>query len=274
MVINTVITRQGHIQDGFWSFGSGPKNVIILGSCRVLPYAQYFDYLNADNRFTIVLIDVVNFYYDEQDRAVDPLLVTSRFENSPRLLEAFQRCQWFIHEHTANFGMFNTSRAESKNIYQFGIKPEIDVMLPNYNDHFVLFQDLVSFNPRIQAKARTENGVLGQETQAEMKAIGLKDIARFLDICQASSLPEFGSIFQETWTKIRYWQTCNHISNNFTIAIMRLLNERFLHLDIPGSFWTRVSSEDMYANPHTPITKYDQQNYAIAWPEQVEPLKF
>lgn len=275
MTLNTINTKAEHFNHGFWSTGTGPEVVVILGSCRVVPYAQYFEYLNASNRFTVALIDVVNFYYDAQGFQVDPVPVVLRFENDPVLLDTLKRCKWFLHEHTANFGIFNTDLVESKNIYQFGINPAVDIMIPNFNDLFILFQDLVNFDSAIRAQAKSDCETLGglhTETQQFIKARGLADIEKFLSICDKSSLPEFGTLFNETWRKVRYWQTCNHISNAFTIAIFGMICDKLDIHPTPG-FWADVAREDMYANPHTPVTTYDRNVYGIEWNEPTEVLK-
>lgn len=273
---NTVNTVDGHYQRGFFTVGSGPTVILIEGSCRVVPYLNYFHYLNGNNRFTIHLCDVVNFYWDLEGKPIDPTHWTEKFESNPQMLEMLKSVKWFMHEHTESFGMLNTERTCAKNIYQFGIQPEIDIALPNFNDIFILFQEHAQFDPEMRKRMYDElhqHGTLLQETQAAVKAKGDAALAKFTGFCRKSSLPEFADIFEQTWRQKRYWWTGSHVSNVFTMTVFRLLNDKFFHLETTPEFWNRLTYEDMYCEPHSPITKYDRQNYGIQWPQPDEDLK-
>jgi len=268
---NTVNTKSEHYTKGSFSVGSGPEVVVILGSCRVVPYLQYFEYLNADNRFTIHLINVVNFYYDQSDKQVDPNEFTKQFETNAVLLDTLKRCKWFIHEHTENFGMFNTANDAPKNIYQFGMAPEKDISIPNWNNTFVLFQEYVLFDRDIRNQVIDDlkNGDLRAETKLMMKEKGNAAIVKFLEICAKTDVPEMVAIFTLNWRSTRFFWTGNHITNHFTTSVFRVINNNFFHIPIPDGFWERVQSEDLYAEPHTQVTKWDVEMYELTWPQPV-----
>ena len=273
-MIDTANSKPDHYVKGSYSIGTGPEVVVILGSCRVLPYVNYFHYLNTDNRFTIHLINVVNFYYNATNEPTDVAAMCASFENNAELLATLKACKWFIHEHTENFGMFNTERNEiisEKNIYQFGMKPDVDVSIPNFNNTFILFQELVNYDEFARTNAQLDK-TLTRGVQDYIKAKGLMAIDHFLKICALTSLPEFGALFGATWQTTRYFWTGNHVSNKFTRLVFALMNEKFLHIPVNGVFWDRIESEDMYATPCTPITQYDVDNYGLQWPQAVEGL--
>jgi hypothetical protein len=275
-LLNTVNTARMHYQKGCYTVGSGPVGVIILGSCRVLPYVNYLAYLNTDNRFTVHLINVVNFSYNEFGQSVDPTESTKRFEFNSGLLEAINGCKWFIHEHTANYGMFNTAKDGHKSIYDFGMKPEIDISLPNFNDIFILFQELVDLDSEVKEIAKKDHetiGGLSLTTQEFIKQKGVKRLEYFTDICTKTSLPEMVDIFKANWREVRYWWTGNHISNEFTVAVFRLMESKFLHLGLTEQFWSWCMSWDLYSTPASPITIYDVLNYGINWKQELKPLK-
>lgn len=275
-MFNTVNTQGSHFDKGFWSTGTGAIKVLIVGSCRVLPYVNYFHYLNDGNRFTINLVNVVNFYYDRQGKELDTKTATAAFEGNPETLKMLKETNWFLHEHSENFGMMNTSRDCPKNLYQFGLNPQVDAGIPNLHCIHVMAQEYVDFDAKIKAWAKADYAArksLSPELQAEIKKRGLERIQHFLEICQKSGVPEFGPIFEQNWRTTRYFWTGTHISNEFSIAVFRLLNDKHLHLQIPEAFWARVKKEDLYSSPRVQVTKYDVENYGLKWPQPVEPLK-
>lgn len=273
-MIDCLTTHLSTITEGCYTFGTGPLPVLILGSCRIMPYVNYFAWLNHDNRYTIHVVDVVRFHYDSSQKMIELSGVLPKFETDAKLLAKLKSVRWFIHEHTANYAMFNTDRAEMKHIYQFGLKPEIDIAIPNFNNHFILFQDYVAMDKAIGDAVRASGGKVSPELQATIRKKGLEDALRFERLADLTNLPEFSVLFQTTWRHIRYWWTVNHISKAFTLEVFRLMNDKFLHLDIPAKVMIQIqNSPDMYAMPHTPVTQYDRDNYGIDWPEPTEPLK-
>lgn len=272
---DTLNTKNAHYANGYHCVGHGPEVIVILGSCRVLPFVNYIDQLNADGRFSIVLINVVNFSFDQQDQQVDGIEFTKQFEINENLLETLKRCKIFIHEHTANYGCFNTDRQQEKNIYQFGMSPEIDISIPNFHNIFILFQELVDLDAAVRdsAKQDIENfGALSEGLQSIIKDRGLKRIQDFLDICAKTDLPEFGAAFSENWRTTRYWWTGNHVSREFTEKVFALMSAKFLHLDLTPEFWKWCEGYNPYSTPCTRITKYDVEAFGLNWPQPVEEL--
>ncbi len=266
---NTVNTAAPHYINGSYCTGFGPDVVVVLGSCRVLPILNALHYLNV-GKWELHLINLVSWYFDEAGHQVDPNEFTKRFETNPVLLDVFRRCKWFIHEHAASFGMFNTDPGQSKHIYQFGMKPEHDIAIPNFHDIFIILQELVDFDEAIRNEARA--GV-SDALKARVKERGIQQIERFLDICSKSSIPEFGPVFRDTWRSTRYFWTGNHVSHQFTNAVFRLINDKFLKIaDIDGAL-ARVESDNMYSTPCTRITVHDREMYQLTWPQADEPLR-
>lgn len=250
-MIDTVNTQQAHYTDGCFLIGKGEHTIILLGSCRVLPYANYFHRLNSDGRFTICLINIVNFAFDRQGKAVDSGVFTQQFESNLVLLEMVRRCRWFIHEHAENFGCFNTSRTSPKNIYQLGLKPELDICLPNFNDRFILEHDYTS---------------CGMPTPEDYVERGEAEVKAFCNVCELSSFPEMSDHFKENWRTTRFFWRPNHISAAFSMYVFKQMNDRFLKLSLSGDFLSAAGREDLFREPHTQVTQRDIAGYKLKWP--------
>lgn len=275
MTYNTINTKNGHHTHGFHCVGTGPEVIVILGSCRVLPYFNYLDRLNTNNRFSVVLVNVVNFSFDAQGNPVNGREFTKQFETNEVLMSVLKRCKWFLHEHICTYGMFNVDKEQEKHIYQFGMAPEIDISIPNWNDIFILFQELVDLDTHVRQWTKVDMetwGAISGDLKKHVKEKGESRIQHFLDICAKTSLPEFGRIFQSTWRGNRYWWTGNHISSKFTTAVFQLMNNKFLHLALPDDFISWCLADDAYSTPCSRITKYDREAFGIEWPQATEEL--
>lgn len=275
MTFDTLNTKPGHHENGHFCVGSGSEVVVILGSCRVLPYLNYLNILNSENRFSLVLINIVNFSFDQQDQPVDGREFTKRFENEGPLWYIVKQCKIFIHEHCENYGCFNTSRESEKNIYQFGMAPEIDISIPNFHNIFILFQELVDLDAAVHEWAKNDiaaTGELSEELKAKVKEKGMARIQDFLEICAKTDLPEFGDVFQSTWQYCRYWWTGNHVSSAFTESVFGMMNSKYFKIEPPVEFLEWCKTYNPYSTPCSKITRYDREAFGIQWPQPTEEL--
>lgn len=276
-MITTYEIKKEQLKNGYYQTGTGDTTILIIGSCRVAPYVNYFRRLNTDNRFKICHIDPFNWNWDEQDNRVDYEKVIESLETDPRILNLLAETKWYIHEYYDQFGMFNTSKEKPKNIHQFGLNPELDICIPNFNDLFILFQDIYTFDQEINGLVKNDfalHGSISNETIAKMKAIGEKNIEKFLSICSLSSFPEMAGVFNHYFRKLRFFWTYNHISMHFSRTIFELMNMKFLKIDNLGhEFWDAIGKEDLFKDPHTGITQYDVDAYGLGWNEAVKEFK-
>ena len=44
-----------------------------------------------------------------------------------------------------------------------------------------------------------------------------------------------------------------------------MLNDKFLNLETDGGFWNAVEQEDLFKDPHTPVTQEDVDGYRLEW---------
>lgn len=271
-MINTVQIKQQQLSKGFFTIGSGAEVILVLGSCRVVNYISYLQEINTDNRFTIHSLDPFNWNWDAKDRRVDYIKAIEVLETNPDMLKMLASVTIFIHEYYANFGMFNCDRENEKNIYQFGMKADIDICIPNFNDLFILFGDIVTFDERLRKMAIQDylaTDKLSEFTENEIFKTGKKNIEKFYDVCSKSDLPEMAEVFKEWACVTRLFWTYNHVTKYFTLAVFQIMNEKFLHL----SFVYDNRHEDIFANNYTHLTEYDRKYYGFQWDEEIRPLR-
>lgn len=234
--------------------------VLILGSCRVVPYLNYFDQANAvcGNRFKIYAIDPINYVIDAAGNMLDTAGLLKALETDERFLSILRSVTIFVHEWLESFGILNTA---TPGIYDFGMAPRIDVTLANFHDVFLMFKDFAQFDP-------TLTGELTEEQQLRVFQEGEAHIERFCNICLKSSFPDFGAWFRENWLRVRLFHSFNHVSSAFTLELFRRANEQFLHLPLDDAYWTRIGSVDLYGNVSTPLCTYDVKWRPYSWPDE------
>ncbi len=237
-MITTVDTKREQLRNGCFESGSGPEKILIIGSCRCMGYVNYLVRANADNSMTIRKIDPHDFHWNEQDEFIDFEAKINSLETDPRILQILRETTVYIHEYFDSFGMFNSSRDNLKNIYQFGLNPRLDICIPNYHD-----VPIIGFD--------RETGVAALE--------------KFYGICRKTDFPEMEQYFRDNWKTTRMFWSWNHVSKNFTLFIFRLMNEKFLHLKLDSSFWAEAEKEDLFSNTPEKVEHQDRYNHGIVW---------
>lgn len=268
-MINTVNTKQQQLTKGAFKIGSGSTVVLLIGSCRSVSYLIYLNRYNElnGNPLTIYFIDPFNWNWDLKNNRTDFESVIKSLETNEYILNIFRTAKIYIHEYYENYGMFNT-----KNIYNFGLNPEIDVCLPNFNNKFILFNDILTFDSVLREKAikdYSENNKLSDETITLVRGVANNNINKFYDLCMITGLPEFAEYFKSNYKTTRLFWTSNHVSKYFTLEMFRLLNEKYLKFNLSEQFWNDINKDDMFANNYTYLSEYD----GYEWGEEVKPLK-
>lgn len=249
-MIYTLTTKLEQLKNGFFSTGTGPLKVLVLGSCRTMPYLNYLARWNeTDNGMTIRYINPVDWSWNLREEELDLEVELAKLETDQRILDALASTDIFVHEHFGNFGMFNTSREAEKNIYQFWMKPGQDISVPNFHDHFILYDDFKAFN------ALTDDWMIKGDFA----------VRKFCTNCKFSSFPEMADYFMDNWKTVRLFWTPNHISAAFSLYIFHLMNAKFLHLSLTEDFWQQAGGEDMFCTPSTAVTQHDRDAYGLTW---------
>lgn len=274
-MINTVNTKQGQLTDGYFKTGSGDELLLVIGSCRSVPYLNYLEKYNNQNgnMFTIAFIDPFNFLYDKYDNRIDGEANIDSLETNESILYLLKSTSIIIHEYYSNYGMFSFDLNKDKNIYGFGLNPKIDVCIPNFNDNFILCRDIATFDTRIRKAIEQDINVIGKisaNTLLEMKYLSRKGVNKFYSVCEKSDIPEMGEYFSKNFQKTRLWHTYNHVNKKFTMAIFNFLDEKFLHLSLSKDFYD--DQEDIFANSFTSLTQFDLDIWGYEWDEELKDI--
>lgn len=273
-MIGTIETKQQQLTKGYFKIGSGNESILVLGSCRSVPYLNYLHDWNVknDNRFTIFFIDPFNWNWDINDNRVDYNEALAQCETNENIATMLRSTTIFIHEYYTNAGMFNCNKKAEKNIYQFGLKPTIDICIPNFNDIFILTRDIVSFDMDIRKKAIADYNVIGrlsERTLIDIDKVRESNLEKFYEICSKTSFPYFAETFKNNYKKQRMFWTFNHIAKMFSKCIFSDIVE-ILKMKTTNDFWAEISKVDMYANNYTHLCEYDK---GYEWNEEIKPLK-
>lgn len=238
-MIDTIITKEEQLRNGWFEVGSGKVTILIVGSCRSVPYLNYLHRFNKIAQiFTIRFIDPFNWHWNARGEPVDYEAQINSLEGNDRIRKMLSSTDLYIHEYYQSFGMFNSSPDSPKNIYQFGMNPKLDITIPNFNDVHVL----------------------GQPPE-----IGLANLEKFYKICRKTSFPEMADYFRYMWREKRMFWSSNHVSRHFTLYIFRAMSEKYLKIHLPDQFWNDVEHEDLFANTPDPVSQQDIDNYQLKW---------
>jgi len=245
-MISTIESKQQQLINGFYQTGTGPQQILILGSCRTLPYLSYLKRWNDTNgdKFTIRRIDPCDWTVENVD--------INSLETDERILKVIREAEIFIHEHLESYGFVNTAKYADKNIYKFGMKAAMDISIPNWHDRFILENDYVDCG----CPAAPPDYIIAGEAA----------VTGFCTICRdLSSFPEMGDYFRDFWRRVRFFWRPNHVSSVFTMYIFRRMNSRFLNLKLTDEFLETIKTEDLFKDPHTEVSERDIQGYKLEW---------
>jgi len=250
------------------------KRILIVAACRGIPYLNYLHRYNesAGRPFSITYINPNDYSFDIYGRPQDCLAKIETLETEAHLLRTISEADIFIHEHHENFGMFNTLKTAEKNIWQFGVRPDVvEICVPNFHNHFILSSDILKYcatdEVRADFKAR---GRLMLVDEHFLQATSEHHIRRFIKNCDLSSFPGFGCWFRQNWRVVRPFWTFNHVSAAFTLELFRRMNDQFLNLELDEKFWNAARSEDLFTYPRTPYTQLDESLLGVRWNFPIE----
>jgi hypothetical protein len=206
-----------HRYNGFSIGNPNGIPVLIQGSCRAVPYLNYFNSLK-NNKYLVYYIDPFNFHWNNNDDLTDLEASLLEQEQNNRMLELFPKIKIFIHEHYQSFGMFNTSPKLEKNIFQFGMNPDQKIQIPNFHDCFLLFNDfrLQDWFKKEAQEGIDATGKLHPKTMARVFIEGEQNLDKFIANCDKTDFPEMAEYFQDNFLKTRLFCSFNHISNWLT----------------------------------------------------------
>lgn len=242
----------------------------MTGSCRGVPHLNFLAKLNEalGQPLSIYYVDPHDFHWNAHDVMVDIEAAIRDASKDPHLLDVVSRTTIFIHEYFGNYGMFNTDPGADGGIYDHGMAPRVDVCLPNFHDRFVLFQNILDFMPVMRERVAAEGAQC-------LKEVGDKSMQAFREMCARTSFPEFADYFDENRLKKRFFWNHNHVTNNFTIPLFRMMNDKFLHTQVPEGFYDGLYADgDMFNSSEAcRLTQEDVDAHGWDWGEPLTKLK-
>ena len=249
----------------FFSCGTGKETILIQGSCRMIAYANYLDYWNSfNNRFTIYVIIPYSFVNKE---TINKLETNEEFlkiiKNTNIYLTefiGFEKPQLPVATKIADLGILNVSQQMTKNIYQFGLNPEIHAILPSWDNHFVMVNDILQFNKELKHRY-TE----GEDITNDLSQIIKQHFDTFHINTLKTDIPEFSEYFEKNFTLKRMYWTMNHNTKNFTLPVFRMLNDKFLKLPFTEAMIEKIKEKDHLEGNMTKLHKIDYQLYNYQW---------
>src|ERR1043165_7440723 len=191
MITTTNIKQAQH--DGVFTVGHKgerpAETVLVIGSCRAVPYVNYLNRFNLSQGepWRIHCIDPGTYSWLQNGERQDSEKAIEALETNEGLLQVFRSATIFVHEFYKFYGLFACSKDAPKNIYQYGLSPRLDVLVPNHHDLFILFQEIVAFDDEAKGMARFDLGIgpdLSPATVDFIKVKGLAAVQKFCDICR------------------------------------------------------------------------------------------
>lgn len=247
--------------------------ILIMGSCRAVNYLSYLHYYNetSGRPFSIYYIDPNSYSWRPDGTRVSSLDERQEAaEADTTVPPILKRVKIFIHEHYVRFGSFNTS---SDGIYARGLQPEIDISVPNFYSRYILFQDILTYVDDIREAVRREG--LTKELKQRMRECGVDAIQSFVTMCRKTSLPEFADYFLKHYKETRFFWSSHHVTGAYNLAMLRLMNRRFLKLPIKPWHFRRFESFDVFVDSkhNKPLTRQDIVAHGWKWKEPIKRLQ-
>lgn len=222
----------------YWRGNPDGDVLLILGSCRVNPYLNYLTDLHTDYK-----IYCIHPYAYNQEQL-------EGLEHNDQLHQIFSDTKVFIKEYHANYGIFNTLDKHEKNIYQFGMSPDLDLTIPAWNDHFVYVNDIKEWCKELDPD--------------KIHQIAKANYNKFYTNCAKTDFPEVIEWFFDNFTKKRLSWNFNHITKDYSVKVFELLNSKFLKLPITNDFLDNLNVDHLQ-DAKTELTNLDRDFFGYLW---------
>ena len=229
----------------------GSTTVVIIGSCRVVPFLNYLRLWNAlnENKLHIICLNPIEMWAGVGTEVIDG--VNQKLQNYQ-----LGDVDYLICEHLQDCGMINTVRTSSQNVYEsLGCRPKVEIRLPNWNDMHIFDQE-----------ALVHSGANGEYSHLSFdeKVVFIRDQTimhkkRFLSHCSRSSFPDLAEWVAENWSTIRMGWTSNHPSLALLWKLFEPIAEA-MQLPLDSRFrQSALYNNDTYKSTGFELTPVDKQ---------------
>lgn len=201
--ITTNILRESYNQKQF-AFGNsqGKQTVVLIGSCRIVPFLNYLRVYNELNGHPFQLL-----CFNPVEMWQGPGHEVSEGVNKVMEGYKFGRVDYLLCEHVQRCGVINTFCMSQENIFDsLGCRPKVEIRLPNWNDMHIFDAETAMHDKTGYATWYDEvkTAYIRNETQTHKE--------RFLSHCRQSSFQELEAWVESHWLNTRLGWTSSHPS--------------------------------------------------------------
>jgi len=245
-VIDTPYLRSAYGKRIF-AFGesSAPTTVVIVGSCRVVPFLNYLR--SHETPMNILCFNPVEMWDGPGHEVSDGV-------NAVMAGFRFGKVDYMICEHLQYCGAINTVRSSKDNIYDsLGCNPDVEIRLPNWQGIHLFDTETAIYDP-------TGYGNLSHEEKvSHIRIESAKHRARFLSHCRKSSFPQLESWVEERWLTTRLGWSSNHPTLTLTNKMFDLIADR-MNLPLSATFkQSPLYTQDRMAPTGYALTSVDYE---------------
>lgn len=235
-------------------------HVLIVGSCRALPYLNYMLAYNRAakrNVFHAGYVNPADLRTTTDHKPQDHLAAADRLLSTPSVKKFLSGVEVLLCEHVENYGALNTCERS------VGVRGHLPAhtkvsTIPNWNAMGVLRDDIYALEGH-------EHGPSGVGPDVQMKR-AKASIEKFYRHCAMSAFPEMALAFDAAWKDERWFWTHNHVARPFTEFIFSqwLLKMGLDPLPSDALAWTREF--DLFSTPSTRVCGQDVAVLGLRWP--------
>ena len=227
------------------------KTVVLIGSCRIVPFLNYLRVHNAvvssSEALRLICLDPVEMWKGVGHEVSDG--VNERMANF-----RFGKVDFLICEHVQYCGVMNTVRSSKQNIYNdLNCVPDMELRLPNWNDMHI-------FDAETAMHDRVGYPSLGRaERVSFIREQTIIHKARFLSHCRGSTFPELEAWTEERWQTMRLGWTSSHPSQPLIWRMFESVAGK-MGLNLPPEFVNHpICKSDLYASTGISLTDIDYE---------------
>lgn len=226
------------------------KNIIFLGSCRLVPLMYYYSLLVPDVNIYCIYVPA----WDNQRYSTFPKQEIESIIPNTTLI---------ITETIKHLSIFNTNRCSVENFFQTFNLNVSEIRVPNFVLSLYLYD--------IFHKELDKNFVLSEDTDQELTRIFKASRLRLASSINNSNFNKINTFIDENFTTIKMFSTINHPTTILSMLTFKLMSEQ-LGINsklITFDFLKHISNYHFLSGNSTPITNWDIENYGFKFKTKV-----
>lgn len=228
------------------------KNILLIGSCRITPFINYFANDCYFDSYNILAIMVHN---------TEMIALSKTIIDNEGIKQEIYKTTIFVHEFCRNFEYLNTSRDTEKNIYKIKDKFDIHVSLPNYQDPSIYAKDIMFYKNTNDFHKYMDKEISLEEFSNILKDSQTKEKKRYYDVISKSDLPELYDFVVENIHNKRIAHTINHPSNFLFIKMYQIILKNYFNRQLPDAVIQLNNDREILSSTGyaTKLTFYDKE---------------